>query len=122
MTGPIAPIAPLGGIAPLLAPATAATSAGTAGASATGPALTAGSSRPASTGPDFASALADGLDQVAAAQSTAGQLAVQAATGRLSDPAQYTIAATQAALMTQLATTVQSKAVAAFNTIMGMQA
>ena len=38
------------------------------------------------------------------------------------DPAQLTIATTQAGLATQLATTLQAKAVAAFNTIMGMQA
>lgn len=73
-------------------------------------------------GSGFAAALARGLDSVSAAQSTADGLAVQAATGTLADPAQYTIAATQSALMTQLATTLETKAVTAFNTIMGMQA
>lgn len=119
MTAPIGPIAPIGAPASLTAPA------GVASASATGaaaPSIASAAPGTASSGTDFASALADGLDQVAAAQSTAGQLAVQAATGQLTDPAQYTIAATQAAMLTQLATTVQSKAVAAFNTIMGMQA
>jgi len=119
MTAPIGPIAPIGALGSLAAPA--ATGSSTA-AGAASPSTTSGAAGTGSAGTSFASALADGLDQVAAAQSTAGQLAVQAATGQLTDPAQYAIAATQAALMTQLATTVQSKAVTAFNTIMGMQA
>lgn len=73
-------------------------------------------------GVDFASALAKGLDAVSAAQNDANQLAVQAATGQLVDPAQLTIATTKAQLMTQMATAIQSKAVTAFNTIMSMQA
>jgi flagellar hook-basal body complex protein FliE len=104
-----APIAAIGAIAPIGA-TTAAT--GTSAAAATGGA----------TGVNFASMLSNGLDQVAGAQANAENLAVQAATGQLTDPAQLTIATTQASLMTQLATAVQSKAVAAFNTIMGMQA
>jgi flagellar hook-basal body complex protein FliE len=73
-------------------------------------------------GGDFASVLGQGFNAVASAQSNAENLAVQAATGTLTDPAQYTVAATQATLMTQLATTIESKAVQAFNTVMGMQA
>jgi flagellar hook-basal body complex protein FliE len=76
----------------------------------------------ATSGTDFAHALGKGFDAVQSTQATADNLAVQAATGQLVDPAQYTIAATQAALMTQLATTVESKAVQAFNQIMNMQA
>lgn len=102
--GAIGAIAPIG---QLNAPASAT---GAAGAS-TG-----------ATGPSFASALGQGLDAVTGAQQSADGLAMQAATGTLVDPAQYTIAATQASLMTQLATTLESKAVSAFNTVMGMQA
>jgi flagellar hook-basal body complex protein FliE len=70
----------------------------------------------------FATALGNGFDAVQNAQSNADNLAVQAAAGTLDDPAQLTIATTQASLMTQLATTIESKGVAAFNQIMGMQA
>lgn len=101
----VVPIAPIGAIAPLGA---------TAPAAPVQPAATSGA--------DFATALGDGLDAVTGAQANADNLAVQAATGQLTDPAQLTIATTQATLMTQLASTLQSKAVTAFNTIMGMQA
>lgn len=103
-----APIAPIAALAPL---------AGT-------PALPPGSDLAVNPNgaAEFAGALGRGLDAVAGAQAKADAFAVQAATGQLVDPAQYTIATTEAQLMTQLATAIQSKAVTAFNTIMGMQA
>ncbi|MDT4934671.1 MAG: flagellar hook-basal body complex protein FliE [Pseudonocardiales bacterium] len=111
----VAPIAAIGAIAPLSTTSSVAGPTGAAGATgATGAASTSGAS--------FATALGNGLDAVTGAQQQADSLAVQASTGTLVDPAQYTIAATQAQLMTQLATTIESKAVAAFNTVMGMQA
>ena len=101
-----APIGPISAISPLsaAAPATGATGAA------------------AGSGADFAAALGHGIDAVNGAQANANDLAVQAATGTLTDPAQLTIATTQAQLATELAAAIQSKAVAAFNTIMGMQA
>lgn len=110
----VAPIAAIGAIAPL------ATTTSVAGPTAAG--ATASTGAPATSGASFATALGNGLDAVTGAQQQADTLAVQASTGTLVDPAQYTIAATQAQLMTQLATTIESKAVAAFNTVMGMQA
>jgi flagellar hook-basal body complex protein FliE len=101
------PIAPIGAISALSGATPASTAAAPSG----------GSSAAA-----FADALGRGFDAVQGAQTNADGLAVQAATGTLTDPAQYTIAATQAALMTQLATTLENKAVTAFNTVMGMQA
>ena len=106
------PIAPISGIGPI------SSASGVTGASGAGDLGRAG----ATSGTDFASALGKGLDAVSNAQANADNLAVQAATGQLTDPAQLTIATTQATLMTQLASTLQSKAVTAFNTIMGMQA
>ncbi len=101
MTTPIAAISAIGALGGA-SPVSAAPASGAA----------------ASSGSSFASA----LDAVSSAQSNAENLAVQAATGTLTDPAAYTVAATQATLMTQLATTIESKAVQAFNTVMGMQA
>ena len=75
-----------------------------------------------STSGDFAAMLEKGLNAVQSAQSKADGLAVQAATGDLADIHDYTIAASQASLVTQLATTVRTKGVDAFNQIMGMQA
>jgi len=105
MTNPISAIAAigqLGAVAPTAATSTAAV--------------------PSTSGADFAKVLGSGIDAVQSSQSTANHLAVQAATGQLTDPATYTIAATQAQLMTQLMTTIESKSVDAFNQIMGMQA
>ncbi len=75
-----------------------------------------------SSGSSFASILSQGLDQVTSAQNKADSLAIGAATGNLTDIHDYTIAATQASLLTELATTIRSKGVDAFNQIMGMQA
>jgi flagellar hook-basal body complex protein FliE len=85
------------------------------GLDAPGPAAASGSS-------GFAAMLEKGIGAVESAQSKADVLAVQAATGDLTDIHDYTIAATQAALVTQLATTIRTKGVDAFNQIMGMQA
>lgn len=75
------------------------------------------------TGPntDFAGMLADGLQNVQNLQHTSEDLAVKAADGTLADPAQYTMASTEAALATQLTMAVRNKAVEAFQEIMRMQ-
>ncbi len=101
MTSPISAISGLGGVSPV------ASTAGTA----------------ATSGPntDFAGMLAKGLDSVQAAQTNADNLAVQVANGTLSDPAQYTMAATEASLGLQLTMAVRNKAVEAFQEIMRMQ-
>jgi flagellar hook-basal body complex protein FliE len=102
---PIMPITPisipsLGGVS------------GAASTSPVGPATGAGS---------FGSILTQQLDNLSAAQGKADQLAVQAATGDLQSVQDYTIASTEAQLMTQLTVSVRNKAVEAFNDIMRMQ-
>jgi flagellar hook-basal body complex protein FliE len=72
-------------------------------------------------GESFAAALGRGLEHLAQTQATAETLAVQAATGELTDVHDYTIAATQAQLATELTVAVRNKAVEAFSEIMRMQ-
>jgi len=102
---PLGPISPITPISP---------SSFTSPTSATGG--VAGSS-----GNSFASMLGEQLDKVSDAQATADQLALQAATGDLQSIQDYTIASTEAQLLTQLTVTVRNKAVEAFNDIMRMQ-
>jgi flagellar hook-basal body complex protein FliE len=85
------------------------------------PVVTPAATNPAS-GANFAQALASGLDQVQQLQANADNLAVQAAAGTLSDPAQLMAATTEANLATELTVAVRNKAVDAFNEIMRMQA
>lgn len=71
-------------------------------------------------GSDFAATLAQGVDSLQSLQSKADTLAVQAATGDLKDIHDYTIAATQASLATDLTVALRNKAVEAFNEILRM--
>ena len=71
-------------------------------------------------GESFAAMVTKGLQNVAATQSNAETLAVQAASGDLQDIHTYTIAATQAQLATELTVAIRNKAVEAFSEIMRM--
>lgn len=72
-------------------------------------------------GIDFGNLVVDGIEKLDATQRTADGLAVQAATGQLSNIHDYTMAATQAQLATQLTVALRNKAVEAFTEIMRMQ-
>ena len=75
-------------------------------------------------GPDnagFGNLLVEGLDRLEGVQDKADQLAVRAATGDLSDIHDYTIAATESSVATQLTVAVRNKAIESFNEIMRMQ-
>lgn len=92
-----------------VAPTTAVTAAGsTAGTAAT-------------SGAGFANVLS-GVDRLQQLQATAQDLSVKAVTGDLTDVQDYTIAASEASLATELTAAVRNKAVDAFNEIMRMQA
>ena len=73
-------------------------------------------------GPDFGSLVLDGINRLEQVQDKSDALAVQAATGDLQSIHDYTIAATQAAVTTQVTVAVRNKAVEAFTEIMRMQA
>ncbi|GAA0609626.1 flagellar hook-basal body complex protein FliE [Sporichthya brevicatena] len=84
------------------------------------PPVATGATAAVPSGDSFATALGNGLEALAGTQAKAEGLAVQAATGQLTDVHQYTIAATQAQLATELTVAVRNKAVEAFNEILRM--
>jgi len=110
---------------------------GTVGTSPVAPAAGLSPSLPpvapdAAAGADFAGAMqqAQGglgastigrLEDLQRLQSTACDLAVKAVTGQLADPSQYTIAATEATLATQMTVALRNKAVEAYSEVMRMQ-
>jgi len=93
-------------------PATGATS----GAGAAGGAAGVGGA-----GDSFADVLGNALDGVQATQTSADSLATQAATGSLTNVADYMTAAEEANISTQLTSAVRNSALQAFQSIMGMQ-
>ena len=68
----------------------------------------------------FGQTLTKALDGLSGMQTKADGLAVQAATGDLTNVHDYMIAATEASLATELTVAVRNKAVDAFNQIMNM--
>ncbi|UMG92959.1 flagellar hook-basal body complex protein FliE [Nocardioides sp. TF02-7] len=72
-------------------------------------------------GAGFGELLLDGLDRLEGLTDRADGLAVDAATGRLENVHDYTIAASEASVATQLTVAVRNKAVEAFNEILRMQ-
>jgi len=72
-------------------------------------------------GKEFGSLVLEGIDKLEQVQDRSDGLAVKAATGDLNSIHDYTIAATEAAVTTQLTVAVRNKAVEAFTEIMRMQ-
>ncbi|UDY24071.1 flagellar hook-basal body complex protein FliE [Nocardioides sp. Kera G14] len=83
-------------------------------------ASTSATSATGATGTDFSAMLGEGIDSLEAKTDKAADLSVKAATGDLSSIHDYTIAASEAQLATQLTTAVRDKAVSAFQQIMQM--
>lgn len=100
----------------------AAQSATFASLGASGVARTSAAATSAGSAPGFADMVSQGLQHLQNVQAKADDLAVKAATGSLTDVHDYTIAATEATLTTQLTVAVRNKALEAFNEIMRMQA
>ncbi|MGG5259657.1 flagellar hook-basal body complex protein FliE [Phycicoccus avicenniae] len=77
--------------------------------------------RPAATeGAGFGQAMTQGLEKLDQLQKVSDTKAVEAVTGQLADVHDYTIAANEAAVATQLTVAVRNKAVEAFTEIMRM--
>jgi flagellar hook-basal body complex protein FliE len=102
-------IEPMAGFTPFVAP-TLGPTAGTATGAATAPV--------GAPSQDFAAMLTTGIERLEGLHDRADSLAVQAATGDLSQIHDYTITATEAAVSTQLTTAVRNKALEAFQEIM----
>lgn len=71
-------------------------------------------------GLDFGDILSNGIERLEGLHDRADGLAVQAATGDLANLHDYTLAATEASVTTQLTTAVRNKALEAFQEIMRM--
>ena len=71
--------------------------------------------------PDVKAAVFNGIEGLESMHDKTDRLAVQAATGDLGAIHQYTLAATEMSVATQLTVAVRNKAVEAFNEIMRMQ-
>lgn len=76
---------------------------------------------PTGTDTEFGSMVLDGLDRLEGLTDKADNLAVQAATGKLENIHDYTIAASEASVASQMTVALRNKAVEAFNEIMRMQ-
>ncbi len=105
------------GFTPYLAPQVGVSSAGAPAA----PTSASGAASVADPGHEFGNMVLDGIDRLEAVQHKSEGLAVQAATGDLNAIHQYTIAATEASVTTQLSVAVRNKALEAFNEILRMQ-
>ncbi len=81
---------------------------------------TAGNTGTSPSGEAFGSMLLDGIDRLEAVQDRSDTLAVKAATGNLDNIHDYTIAATEASVTTQLTVAVRNRALESFNEIMRM--
>ena len=84
-----------------------------------GPGAAAGTAKAGGDG--FAATLVSSLDQVQRLHATSAEMGVRAATGDLTDVHDYTLAATQARVATEVTVAVRNKALEAFNDIMRMQ-
>ena len=112
----ISGIEAIGGFQPYVAPAFGTSTGTTVGAGSTSAPSSVGSVG----GSSFGDMVLDGIDRLEGVQDKADNLAVKAATGDLNDIHDYTVAATEASVTTQLTVAVRNKALESFNEIMRM--
>jgi flagellar hook-basal body complex protein FliE len=93
---------------------------GAGAAGAAGADIAAGAAGAVAGTQNFGQSLVKALDGLQGAQTKADGLAVEAATGDLTNVHDYMIAATELSLATELTVAVRNKAVEAFNQIMNM--
>jgi flagellar hook-basal body complex protein FliE len=91
-----------------------------AGAAGAGAEVAAGAAAASAGTQSFGHTLTKAIDGLQGMQTKADGLAIQAATGDLTNVHDYMIAATEASLATELTVAVRNKAVDAFNQIMNM--
>ena len=114
---------PLPGIGSIAAPPIPQSPLSTAGVTGTSPAGLAATDATTGAAPaGFADLLSQGVERLRTTQASADTLAVKAATGTLTDVHDYTIAAAEAQLTTQLTVAMRNKALEAFTEIMRMPA
>jgi flagellar hook-basal body complex protein FliE len=118
-------VLPVGAAAASMWPAAETTRVGlaepTSPTSPTAPVGGAGEANGTSGGGGFANVLGNALDSLSSTQANADNLATQAATGGLTNVADYMVAANEANIQTQLTSAVRNSALQSFQEIMGMQ-
>ncbi len=85
------------------------------------PKLDGAQSAQGASGTQFGDKLTGAIDNLQSVQSKSDDLAMQVATGKLTDIHDYMIAANEAQIATQMTVAVKNKAVESFNSIMNMQ-
>ena len=113
----MSPIAPIGAVSAFTEGLGVAGVTGVSGPGAAGGVTAAAGTD----GSGFAATLVSSLEQVQSLQAESSRLAVQAATGDLTDVHDYTIAASEAKVATEVTVAVRNKALEAFNEIMRIQ-
>lgn len=105
----------------LVPPASVTTALSGTPTAPTAPTAATGANSASGASGSFSGALSNALNTLTTTQTNADNLATQAATGTLTNVADYLVAAEQANVQTQLTAAVKTNALQAFQQIMGMQ-
>jgi flagellar hook-basal body complex protein FliE len=89
--------------------------------SATSPTAATGAGSVSGSGDSFSDMLGNAIDSVNSTQTSADSMATQAASGSLTNVADYMVTAEEANIQTELTSAVRNSALQSFQQIMGMQ-